>query len=291
MTAPVPWWKGAVVYQIYPRSFFDADDDGTGDLPGVIAKLDYVKRLGVDAIWLSPFFRSPMADFGYDVSDHLDVDPAFGTMSDFEDLVRRAHDSCEVISDQGYSHHSERHAWFASRRNRDNDRLDCTMADARDGPPPNTGVAVRPAVVGQRRGQYYLHQFPRTAGPNSTRRSQRAVLDLARSGWTSGSTRWLTRELYFCGTLRATPPSGDRRRNAPPVPAPDGTPARRDLAFAETLRPSRTVIDDGCWSRDSSQSTAGASRTRKETTRCTRVHFLLLENGPRSRRSSATRGA
>ena len=86
-----PWWKGAAIYQIYPRSFADSNNDGIGDLPGITGKLDYVTSLGVDAIWLSPFFTSPMRDFGYDVADYCGVDPIFGTLADFDRLVERAH--------------------------------------------------------------------------------------------------------------------------------------------------------------------------------------------------------
>jgi alpha-glucosidase len=86
------WWRHAVVYHVYPRSFCDASGDGVGDLEGVRSHLDHLSWLGVDAIWLSPFFRSPMADFGYDVSDYTDVDPLFGTLTDFDQLVREAHD-------------------------------------------------------------------------------------------------------------------------------------------------------------------------------------------------------
>jgi 1,4-alpha-glucan branching enzyme len=99
------WWRGAVIYQIYPRSFIDSNDDGVGDLPGIIGKLDYVAELGVDGIWLSPFFPSPMKDFGYDVADYCDVDPLFGTLADFDRLVARAHElGLKVIIDQVYSH-------------------------------------------------------------------------------------------------------------------------------------------------------------------------------------------
>src|SRR5690349_21427690 len=85
------WWKEAIIYQVYPRSFLDTNGDGVGDLPGITEKLDYIARLGVDIVWLSPFFKSPMKDFGYDIADYCDVDPLFGTLADFDKLVARAH--------------------------------------------------------------------------------------------------------------------------------------------------------------------------------------------------------
>src|ERR1700712_2836164 len=91
MTEKAPWWKGAAIYQIYPRSFQDTDGDGIGDLAGITPRLDHVAAVGVDAIWISPFFTSPMRDFGYDVSDYCDVDPVFGTLADFDALIARAH--------------------------------------------------------------------------------------------------------------------------------------------------------------------------------------------------------
>src|SRR3546814_3825746 len=98
------WWRGAAIYQIYPRSFADSNGDGIGDLPGITAHLDHVARLGVDAIWLSPFFPSPMKDFGYDVADYRGVDPIFGTLADFDALVARAHAlGLKVVIDQVYS--------------------------------------------------------------------------------------------------------------------------------------------------------------------------------------------
>ena len=166
VASKLPWWRGAVIYQIYPRSFADSNGDGIGDLPGITQKLDYVRSLGVDCIWLSPFFTSPMRDFGYDVADYCGVDPVFGTVADFDELVARAHSlGLKVIIDQVYSHSSDQHPWFQeSRSNRDNPRADWYVwADAKqDGSPPNNWQSVfgGPAWTWDaRRGQYYLHNF------------------------------------------------------------------------------------------------------------------------------------
>lgn len=160
------WWRGAVVYQIYPRSFCDSNGDGVGDLQGVIAKLDHVAALGADAIWLSPFFRSPMKDYGYDVSDYRDVDPLFGSLADADALIARAHLlGLKVIIDQVWSHSSDRHPWFTeSRASRDNPKADWYVwADAKpDGSPPNNWQAMfgGPSWTWDaRRRQYYLHNF------------------------------------------------------------------------------------------------------------------------------------
>ena len=125
-TAAVPWWRGAVLYEIYPRSFMDSDGDGVGDLPGILSKLEYVASLGVDGLWICPFYPSPMKDFGYDVADYCDVDPRFGTLDDFRCLLQRAHElGLKVIVDQVWSHTSDQHPWFqASRQNRTNDKAD-----------------------------------------------------------------------------------------------------------------------------------------------------------------------
>jgi alpha-glucosidase len=160
------WWRGAAIYQIYPRSFADTNGDGIGDLPGITQKLDYVASLGVDAIWLSPFFTSPMRDFGYDVADYCDVDPIFGTLADFDALIEEAHAlGLKVIIDQVYSHTSDQHRWFAqSRSSRDNPKADWYVwADPKsDGSPPNNWQSVfgGPAWTWDaRRGQYYMHNF------------------------------------------------------------------------------------------------------------------------------------
>ncbi len=160
------WWRGAVVYQIYPRSFADSNGDGCGDLNGIASKLDYVARLGADAIWLSPFFRSPMKDFGYDVSNYRAVDPLFGTLADFDALIARAHGlGLKVVIDQVFSHTSDQHAWFAeSRASRANPKADWYVwADAKpDGSPPNNWQALFGGSSWEwdsRRRQYYLHNF------------------------------------------------------------------------------------------------------------------------------------
>ncbi|SET10927.1 alpha-glucosidase family protein [Thalassotalea agarivorans] len=160
------WWRGAVIYQVYPRSFMDANGDGVGDIQGVIAKLPYIKSLGVDAIWLSPFFKSPMKDFGYDISDYRDVDPMFGTKADFDELMSAAKGmDIKIVIDQVLSHTSNEHPWFEeSRQDRTNPKADWYVwADAKpDGTPPNNWLSIFGGCGWQwepRRQQYYLHNF------------------------------------------------------------------------------------------------------------------------------------
>jgi len=160
------WWRGAVIYQVYPRSFQDSSGDGIGDLKGITQRLDHVAGLGADAIWLSPIFTSPMKDMGYDVSNYTDVDPLFGTLKDFDALIARAHAlGLKVIIDQVLSHTSDKHPWFGeSRADRENDKSDWYVwADPKpDGSPPNNWPSVfgGPAWEWEpRRRQYYLHNF------------------------------------------------------------------------------------------------------------------------------------
>ena len=160
------WWRDAVIYQIYPRSFQDSNGDGIGDLPGITRRLDHVAALGVDAIWLSPFFTSPQKDMGYDVSNYCDVDPLFGTLADFDAMVARAHElGLKVIIDQVISHSSDKHPWFQeSRQSRDNPKADWYVwAEPNpDGTPPSNWPSVfgGPAWEWEpRRRQYYLHNF------------------------------------------------------------------------------------------------------------------------------------
>lgn len=187
--AAEPWWQGATIYQIYPRSFLDTNGDGIGDLPGITQKLPYVASLGVDAVWLSPFFTSPMDDFGYDVADFCDVDPMFGTLNDFDELLKVAHDlGLKIIIDQVYSHTSDQHKWFAeSRLDRTNAKADWYVwADPKpDGTPPNNWQSVFGGPAWQwdsRRQQYYLHNFLTTQPDLNVHNPavQDAMLDTAR---------------------------------------------------------------------------------------------------------------
>jgi len=166
LSNPHAWWKTAVFYQIYPRSFMDANGDGTGDLEGICQKLDYLVRLGVDAIWISPIYPSPMADFGYDVSDYCDIHPIFGNMADFERLLAEANlRGLKIVLDYVPNHTSDEHAWFLeARQSRDNPRRDWYIwKDANeDGGLPNNWESffAGPAWEwDEATGQYYLHQF------------------------------------------------------------------------------------------------------------------------------------
>ncbi|MEL6169432.1 MAG: alpha-glucosidase family protein [Pseudomonadota bacterium] len=160
------WWRGAVIYQIYPRSFQDSNGDGIGDLAGIIHRLPHVAELGVDAIWISPFFTSPMLDFGYDVSDYRDVDPMFGTLGDFDALVARAHElGLKVLIDLVLSHTSDLHPWFKeSRSSKENAKSDWYVwADPKpDGTPPTNWLSIFGGPAWEwdgERMQYYLHNF------------------------------------------------------------------------------------------------------------------------------------
>ena len=164
--AKTDWWRGAVIYQIYPRSFLDTNGDGIGDLPGVTARLEHIARLGADAIWLCPFFVSPQRDFGYDVAGYVDIDPIFGTMADFDALLLRAHAlGLKVLIDQVWSHTSDRHPWFLdSRTSRTAAKADWYVwADpSPDGTPPNNWLSVFGGAAWTwepRRRQYFLHHF------------------------------------------------------------------------------------------------------------------------------------
>jgi alpha-glucosidase len=160
------WWKRGVVYQIYPRSFQDTNGDGVGDLRGIIERLDYLSWLGVDAIWISPIYPSPMADFGYDVADYCNIDPLFGTLQDFDALLSEAHRrGLKVILDFVPNHTSDQHPWFAeSRSSHDSAKRDFYIwrDPAPDGGPPNNWISNFGGSAweyDEKSGQYYYHAF------------------------------------------------------------------------------------------------------------------------------------
>ncbi len=230
------WWRGAVIYQIYPRSFQDANGDGIGDLKGITQRLEYVADLGVDAIWLSPFFASPMKDMGYDVSDYCAVDPVFGDLADFDALVAKAHAlGVRVIIDQVLSHSSDQHPWFReSRQSKDNPKADWYVwADARpDGTPPTNWQSVFGGSAwtwNAKRRQYYLHNFL-SSQPDlnfHTPAVQDALLDSVRF--------WLDRRVdgFRLDTVNYYFHDRQLRDNPPAVQAADDPPEINPYGFQD----------------------------------------------------------
>lgn len=225
------WWRGAVIYQIYPRSFQDSNGDGIGDLRGIVERLPHIASLGADAIWISPFFTSPMKDFGYDVSDYCDVDPMFGSLSDFGAVIASAHElGLRVMIDLVLSHVSDEHPWFReSRASRSNPRADWFVwADPKpDGTPPNNWLSVFGGSAWQwdgRRMQYYLHNFL-AAQPDLNfhcEAVQEALLDVARFWLKRGvdGFRLDTINFYFSDKrLRDNPALPPEMRNDSIAPA------------------------------------------------------------------------
>lgn len=230
LTRDPDWWRGAVIYQIYPRSFQDTNGDGVGDLRGIADRLSHVASLGADAIWISPFFTSPMKDFGYDVSDYLDVDPVFGTLADFDRVVATAHDlGLRVMIDLVLSHTSNRHPWFReSRTDRTNPRADWYVwADPKpDGTPPNNWLSIFGGSAWHwegRREQYYLHNFL-SSQPDLNfhcEAVQDALIDVARFWLERGvdGFRLDTINFYFHDAhLRDNPPLPPELRNDTTAP-------------------------------------------------------------------------
>jgi alpha-glucosidase len=219
------WWRGAVIYQVYPRSFQDSNGDGIGDLLGIVERLPYIASLGVDAVWISPFFTSPMKDFGYDVSDYCDVDPMFGSLADFDVLISTAHAlGVKVVIDLVLSHTSDQHPWFVeSRASRDNPRANWYVwADPKpDGTPPNNWLSIFGGSSWQwdtNRCQYYLHNFLDTQPDLNLHEPQvqQALLDIAKFWLDRGVNgfRLDTINFYFHDAqLRDNPPLAPERRN------------------------------------------------------------------------------
>lgn len=238
------WWRGAAIYQIYPRSFYDTNGDGVGDLKGIAEKLEYVASLGFDGIWISPFMKSPMADFGYDVSDYKDVDPMFGTMADFKALLKKAHDlGLKILVDMIFSHTSEKHAWFQeSHQSRDNPKADWYVwADPKaDGGPPNNWVSVFGGSAWQYdswRGQYYLHNFL-TSQPDLNFHNpdvQDAVLDIAKFWLDLGVDGLRLDVINFC--------FHDKQLRDNPAKSKDDNPLATQLTFPDPYSMQKHVYD------------------------------------------------
>ena len=231
LTEDRDWWRGAVIYQIYPRSFQDSNGDGIGDLAGIVQRLPHIAGLGADAIWISPFFTSPMKDFGYDVSDYCDVDPMFGTLADFDAVIARAHDlGLRVMIDLVLSHTSDQHPWFKeSRANRSNPRATWYVwADPKpDGTAPTNWLSIFGGPAWQwdaRREQYFMHNFL-TSQPDLNFHEpavQDALLDVARFWLERGvdGFRLDTINFYFHDRyLRDNPALPPAQRNANTAPS------------------------------------------------------------------------
>ena len=222
------WWRGAVLYQIYPRSFKDSNNDGIGDLKGITEKLDYIASLGVDGVWISPFFKSPMVDFGYDIEDYCAIDPMFGTMQDFNVLLDGMHKrGLKMIIDLVLNHSSDRHAWFKeSRKDKNNPKADWYVwADAKpDGTPPNNWQSVFGSSAwkfDEPRGQYYLCQFFKEQPDLNLHNTdvQKAVLDVVKF--------WLDKGVDGLRLDVANHYFHDKQlRDNPPRAAADRTPDR-----------------------------------------------------------------
>ena len=225
------WWRGAVIYQVYPRSFQDTNGDGIGDLNGITERLEHIASLGADAIWISPFFKSPMKDFGYDVADYCAVDGMFGTIEDFDQLVAAAHArGIRVIIDQVLSHTSDQHPWFKeSRSSKDNDKADWYVwADAKpDGTPPNNWLSIFGGSAWEwdtTRCQYYLHNFLASQPDVNfhTMAAQDALLETVEFWLKRGvdGFRLDTVNFYVHSQgLENNPPSQPEDRNSPEAPA------------------------------------------------------------------------
>ncbi|MDO5706278.1 MAG: alpha-amylase family glycosyl hydrolase [Paracoccus sp. (in: a-proteobacteria)] len=257
MSGDINWWKGAAIYQIYPRSYQDTGGDGVGDLAGITQRLPHIAGLGVDAVWISPFFTSPMKDFGYDVSDYRGIDPLFGDMADFDALIARAHElGLKVLIDLVLSHTSDQHPWFAeSRASRDNARADWYVwADPKpDGTCPNNWLSIFGGSAWQwdaRRQQYYLHNFL-TSQPDlnfHNRDVQDALLDVVRFWLERGVDGFRLDTINFYvhdAQLRDNPPLPPAERKSDTAPAVNPYNHQRhlfdksqpeNLAFLEKLR-------------------------------------------------------
>ncbi len=248
------WWRGAVIYQIYPRSFSDSSGDGVGDLEGIARHLDYVAGLGVEGIWISPFYPSPMLDFGYDVRDYCDVDRMFGDLAAFDRLLSRAHElGLKVILDIVPCHTASEHPWFVeSRQSRDNPKADWYIwADPKpDGTQPNNWLAHFGGTAwswDSRRRQYYMHRFlPEQPALNWHNPDVRQALFDVMAFWLERGVDGLRIDvvnmLFHDTELKDNPPAGIDL-NAPLAEIPANPHGFQDHIYEDDLRP--VIFDKG----------------------------------------------
>src|SRR5947208_14708090 len=253
---PMPWWTSAVIYQIYPRSFQDSDDDGVGDLAGIIRRLPYLVELGVEAIWLSPIFPSPMLDFGYDIADYIGIDPLFGTLADFDRLLAAAHDSgLKILLDLVPNHTSDQHPWFvASRSSRQHPQRDWYIwrDPGADGGLPNNWLSEFGGSaweLDRTSSQYYYHAYlkqqPDLNWPNPQVR--RAIYDVMRFWLRRGVDGFRVDVLWHLikdDQFRDNPPNPNFGPGRPPHEAlvPLYTTDRPEME--EVVAEMRSVVDE-----------------------------------------------
>lgn len=245
-----PWWRGAALYQVYPLSFADSNGDGWGDLPGVTSKLDYIASLGVEGIWLSPFYEGAFADFGYDTTNHKAVDPRLGTLADFDTLLRRAHGlGLKVLVDQVYTYTSNRHEWFLqSHEQRGGPKDDWYVwADAKpDGSPPNNWLAIFGGPAWEwdrRRRQYYMTHFM-PAMPHlqvQTPAVRDALLDIGRFWLARGVDGFRLDVINLCMVDRQLRDNPQASASGQPVSMP---PDAQEMRFDGSLPESFEFVRD-----------------------------------------------
>ena len=251
-----PWWSTGAIYQIYPRSFQDSNGDGIGDLAGIVRRLDYVTTLGVAAIWLSPIFPSPMADFGYDISNYVDIDPMFGTLTDFDTLIAEAHRrGLKIILDLVPNHTSDEHPWFIeSRSSRNNPKRDWYLwrDPAPDGGPPNNWMSEFGGSAWQldaQTGQYFYHAFLAKQPDLNWRNPQvqNAIYDVMRFWLRRGVDGFRVDVLWHLvkdAQFRDNPPNPEYRPSRPPHEALMPLHTADQPEVLEIVAAMRRVIDE-----------------------------------------------
>jgi alpha-glucosidase len=250
-----PWWQDCVIYQVYPRSFQDSNGDGIGDLRGIIERVDYFSWLGVDAVWFSPFFTSPMADFGYDIANFTDIDPSYGSLAEFDELVGALHArGIRIILDFVPNHTSDRHPWFQeSRRSRQNGKRDWYIwrDPSPGGGPPNNWQSMAGGSSWEfdgSTGQYYCHTFLKEQ-PDldwQNRAVRKAMYDVLRF-WLDRSVDGFRLDAVGClakdKLLRDDPPNPDYREGDPPFARNRMVHSANGPEILDILAEMRRVVD------------------------------------------------